>query len=129
MKKKNSETHCKVQSYHCNPPQTTIEKPTNPPSQQNPLNQNQEQTKTNKSKPTNHHNHEQHRFLCTSTLEREMVARARAHWFLAIESTSTSTPVFVGSRSGVASIAGRLWSGEGSRVPPRHPQPRAHRPH
>jgi hypothetical protein len=43
--------------------QTTIKKPTNPPSQQNPLNQNQEQTKTNKSKPTNHHNQEQHQFL------------------------------------------------------------------
>uniref|UniRef100_A0A2N9IPQ4 Uncharacterized protein n=1 Tax=Fagus sylvatica TaxID=28930 RepID=A0A2N9IPQ4_FAGSY len=39
-----------------------------------------------------------------------MVARARAHRFLAIESTSTSTPVLVGSRSGVASIAGPIQS-------------------
>uniref|UniRef100_A0A2N9F973 Uncharacterized protein n=1 Tax=Fagus sylvatica TaxID=28930 RepID=A0A2N9F973_FAGSY len=80
----------------------------------------------------------------TSTSEREMVARARAHRFLAIESTSTSTPVLVESRSRLASIADRfsspiappllgpdlgrrLRSGEGSRVPPR--RPRAHRPH
>ena len=43
-KKKNSETYCKVQNPPpqsiVNPPQTTIKKPTNPPSQQNPLNQN-----------------------------------------------------------------------------------------
>jgi hypothetical protein len=64
-----------------NPSQTTIEKPTNPPSQQNSLNQNQEQTKTNKSKSTNYHNHKQHRFL------------AHEHVGERDGGTSTSTPV------------------------------------
>uniref|UniRef100_A0A2N9I8M4 Uncharacterized protein n=1 Tax=Fagus sylvatica TaxID=28930 RepID=A0A2N9I8M4_FAGSY len=101
----------------------------------------------------------------TSTSEREMVARARAHRFssgpdlgwlrsqggfdrgLSGPDLGWLRSRVVGSRSGVASIAGRrvqIWggfdrgaasitgrlrSGEGSRVPPRRPQPRAHRPH
>ncbi|GMY35035.1 hypothetical protein FCV25MIE_30277 [Fagus crenata] len=81
----------------------------------------------------------------TSTSEREMVARARAHWAASIVDRQVQIwggfdhgadsivgwlrSLIVGSRSGVASITGRLRSGEGSRVPPRRPQPRAHRPH
>ena len=59
-KKEKIKNPLQMQTHHHNPPQTTIKKPTNPPSQQNPLNQ----THRNPPQSTaNHHNHEQHRFL------------------------------------------------------------------
>jgi hypothetical protein len=98
-----------------NPPQTTVKQPTNPPSQQNPLHQNQKQTNQNPQIITIMGNIGSWR---TSTSEREMVARARAHRF-------SSNPDLGRLRSQTGSR--RLRSGDGSRVPPR--RPRAHRLH
>jgi hypothetical protein len=57
-----------------------------------------------------------------------MVARARAHRFLAIESTSTSTPVLVESGSGPASIVDQfssasIWGGFSSPTAPPSSSP------
>ena len=73
-KKEKIRNPLQMQTHHHNPPQTTIKKPTNPPSQQNPLNQTHRNPPQSTAKPTaNHHNHEQHRFLAQKHV------RARVH--------------------------------------------------